>query len=320
MITASIKNLIIPISNTGTRYDPADFVDIGNRAAAHAADVRVYVISKEIPSSALPVAIWEFPTLTVSLSKNTPFVPLRGRLLYNRRIEKLEQTRICRLEGIPIPHCELFKPGMSLDPALWSDFVLLKPASLDMTSHGNNIRVFHRSKLSEMRLEDFPLGSAARNSPMLVQRFVDTGPYPCKYRALTLCGEVLYAQFRRLLEPRPDLASSDELLQSAQVATSGGDCEYFHDDYPDVVVLSKRVAAAFPQIPLLGIDIVRDFRSGELYVLEVNAGGNTWHFSSQLWAERRKKLPKVAEGAKSQYNAFEVAAKALIKATRRWAS
>lgn len=320
MISASAKNLIILISNIGNRYDPADFVDIGNRAAAYANDVRVYVISDEMPSNALPKGIWEFPTLTVAFNKKSTFIPPRGRIIYNHKIEKLEQARILRLAGVPIPHCEIFRPGMTLDAEIWGDIVLLKPASLDATSHGDNIQIFHRSNLAAMETGDFPPDHFVRRSQMIVQRFIDTGKFPCKYRVLTLCGEVLYAQFRKLVEPRPDLVSSDEVMQSAQVATSGGSCQYSHDDYPDVVEFAKRVAGAFPNVPLLGVDIVRDVMSNDLYVLEVNAGGNTWHFSSKLWAERRKQYPKVAEEAKTQYNAFDTAAKSLVGATRRWAS
>ncbi|MDP1703054.1 MAG: hypothetical protein Q8L53_19105 [Aestuariivirga sp.] len=320
MIFASAKNLIILISKSGNRYDPADFVDIGNRAAAFATDVRVYVVSNEVPSSSLPKSIWEFPTLTVAFNNKLTFIPPRGRIIHNRKIEKLEQARILRLAGIPIPHCEIFRPGMTLNPAIWGDVVLLKPAPLDATSHGDNIHIFRRSSLAAMKAGDFPPDHFVHRFPMIIQQFIDTGKFPCKYRVLTLCGEVLYAQFRKLMEPRPDLALSDEVLKSAQVATSGGSCQYFHEDYPDVVEFAKKVACAFPNVPLLGVDIVRDFTSNELYVLEVNAGGNTWHFSSKMWAERRRQYPKVAEEAKTQYNAFDAAARALVGATRRWAS
>ena len=320
MTSATAKNLIILISNSGNRYDPADFVDIGNRAAAYAPDVRVYVINDEVPSSSLPKSVWEFPTLTVAFNKKSIFIPPRGRIIHNRKIEKLEQARVLGLADIPIPHCEIFKPGMALDPAIWGDIVLLKPAPLDATSHGDNIQIFRRSNLSEMKTGDFPPDHFVHRFPMIIQQFIDTGKFPCKYRVLTLCGEVLYAQFRKLVEPRPDLALSDEVLKSAQVATSGGPCQYFHQDYPDVVEFAKKVADAFPNVPLLGVDIVRDIISNKLYALEVNAGGNTWHFSSKLWAERRRQYPKVAEEAMTQYNAFDTAARALVSATRRWAS
>jgi hypothetical protein len=40
------------------------------------------------------------------------------------------------------------------------------------------------------------------------------------------------------------------------------------------------VHQAFPTIPLLGIDILRDCVAGQLYVFEVNARGWTFHLSS----------------------------------------
>lgn len=316
----SVKNLVILLSRESRRYDPADFIDIGNRVAARATDIRVHLVEDEKSSSFFPDEVWKSPTLTVAFNPKSVFIPPRGRIIFNRQIEKLEQARILRLAGVPIPHCEMFRPGMALDPTTWGDIVLLKPAPLHMTSHGDSIQIFHRAKLAAMGSGDFPAGHIVRKTPMIIQRFIDTGPYPCKYRALTLCSEVLYAQFRILAEPRPELTSSDEVLLSAQVATSGGSCQYFHEDYPDVVAFAKSAANAFPNIPLLGVDIVRDANTNELQVLEVNAGGNTWHFSSAMWAERRKLHPEVVEGTTKQYSAFDTAANSLINATRRWAS
>jgi hypothetical protein len=40
------------------------------------------------------------------------------------------------------------------------------------------------------------------------------------------------------------------------------------------------VHQAFPTIPLLGVDILRDCDTGQLYVIEVNARGWTFHLSS----------------------------------------
>jgi D-alanine-D-alanine ligase-like ATP-grasp enzyme len=88
----------------------------------------------------------------------------------------------------------------------------------------------------------------------------------------------------------------------------------------DVLAFAKRIAGVFGGIPLLGIDIVREHGSGKLYALEVNAGGNVWHFSSPYWAERRARYPHVARAMHEQFGAFDVAAKALISATRRLAS
>ena len=79
------------------------------------------------------------------------------------------------------------------------------------------------------------------------------------------------------------------------------------------------MAAAFPQMPLLGCDILEEQETGMLYGIEVNAGGNVWHFSSPYLAETRSKTPILNAARLNQYNAFDTAAKALINATRRLA-
>ena len=89
--------------------------------------------------------------------------------------------------------------------------------------------------------------------------------------------------------------------------------------YPHVYDFAKKVAAAFRQSPLLGCDILEEHTTGNLYAIEVNAGGNVWHFSSPYNAKDRAAHPEYNALFQSQYGAFDVAAKALINATRRLA-
>jgi hypothetical protein len=49
----------------------------------------------------------------------------------------------------------------------------------------------------------------------------------------------------------------------------------------DIIALCEAAhGAAFPEIPLLGFDVVRDAETGALYILECHAHGPTWPFSS----------------------------------------
>lgn len=43
---------------------------------------------------------------------------------------------------------------------------------------------------------------------------------------------------------------------------------------------ARKIGAAFHDAPLLAIDFLRDAKTGKLWFLECNPGGNTWHFSS----------------------------------------
>ncbi len=48
----------------------------------------------------------------------------------------------------------------------------------------------------------------------------------------------------------------------------------------DVITLARQAHRAFPTIPLLATDIVQEWISGKLYVLEVNGIGWTFHLTS----------------------------------------
>ena len=87
----------------------------------------------------------------------------------------------------------------------------------------------------------------------------------------------------------------------------------------EVMDFARQVNRAFPRIPLQGCDIVREAVSGKLYILEVNPGGNTLHFSSPIFARQRGLL-----GGKSvftgQLDAFAIAARILAKRTEQLAA
>jgi hypothetical protein len=87
-------------------------------------------------------------------------------------------------------------------------------------------------------------------------------------------------------EGRPALSSVAELPAavtqkgfSISASARGGSNELSFDE--DVIRLAERAHAAFPDIPLLGFDIIREVPSGKLYVLEANAIGYVWNFHSR---------------------------------------
>ena len=121
-------------------------------------------------------------------------------------------------------------------------------------------------------------------------------------------------------------ACCSEILLKAQIATnaeSGTRKQYHFSDDADVLDLARRAYAAMPYIPLQGVDIVRHAASGRLFVLEINAGGNTWHFSSLYMEQRRKSRPREEQSPQitreeriAQFGAWDVAARVLIKKTQ----
>lgn len=159
----------------------------------------------------------------------------------------------------------------------------------------------------------FPSGHLSRRSPVLVQQFVDTGEWPSYYRVLTLFGEPLYCRKAFTHRQRPPLDAPDETLLSAQIATNAARRQHHAASDPDVLELARRAYDAMPAIPLQGVDIIREATTGQLFVLEINAGGNTWHFSSSYIEQ----IPDASsrEEKITQFGAWDVAARILTKKT-----
>lgn len=76
---------------------------------------------------------------------------------------------------------------------------------------------------------------------------------------------------------------------------------------------------ALPDVPLQGIDVLRENKTGKLYALESNPGGNTWHFSSAFGAILRDEVGDGRAKMLAQYDALPRAARTLIEATRAYA-
>jgi hypothetical protein len=308
------KNLLLAVGFP--RCDPADFKDIAQRIEKIAPDIHVKVFHP-YRFSELPDSIWKTPTLLINLMLSEALKLPRGAALLSRQISKLLQDEMFRLGGIRSPRTAKYEIGMLLDPQVWGDLVLMKPMPLNKTSKGIGIQAFRTRRLSGMSAEDFPPSHQVHKTPMLIQQFVDSGPFPQKYRALTLCGEVLYIAEDTCDTQRPDPSATDDEIESGIFHANGARVEY--GQYPEILEYARKLASAFPSIPLLGCDIIRDLHTGNLYALEVNAGGNVWHFSSKMMADRRARFPEASEMRQAQYGAFDVAAKSLIRATRRMA-
>ena len=152
---------------------------------------------------------------------------------------------------------------------------------------------------------------------MLVQQFIHTGDRLTLYRVLTLFGEPLYCQFMRSRERQVDLSAADHLVEAATVANQAVEEDEFYVDEPDVLAIARAAHAAIPEVPLKGCDVIREAGSGKLYVLEVNPGGNTWHFSSRFLADKRARNGPAAEEQRlRQFDAFRTAARVLAEGVR----
>jgi hypothetical protein len=324
------RNLII--IHRGPDYQ-RDFDEISDKVLALDGNISIYIAPPAIRGE-LPPAMWERPTLTVALLAKHNINIRRGPVLMNRAVEKLAQQELFRKHGIPTPPAMPFKFGMTVDPLLFGDFVILKPMDLQQTSKGDGVHLIRRRRLHEKEISDFPANHPLQkaHSGYLVQRFVDTGEYPSFYRIQTFLGKAIYAWHSTLTIPRCPLTASDEEIEATVIASQGGQKTRQLISDPDIIVLGERVHAAFPHIPMLAVDCIKDANSGKLYILECNAGGNTWHFSSPIGEKLRlgfgnsavngpKKANEIARQMFiDQFGAFDIVARQLVSATHNLAA
>jgi len=311
------RNLILV--HRGLEYED-DFEEIANKVFALDEGITTYIVPAGSDDQ-LPNEAWLHPTLVVALLPVFDLKIKRGAILKNCPISKIVQAKILREAGIPTPPVLPLRFGMTLDPILFGEFVMIKPMSLSLTSSGKGIQVFRRKRIEKLKFSDFPADHLIRRDRegYLVQKFINTGSHASTYRVSTFLGRVMYAMKYRSVDVSPDLSEADSVIENGNF-TQKGNRENLLDSSPEPIALAKRVAEAFSDIPLLAIDIVIEESSSKMYVIEINAGGNSWHFSSKMWAERRAKNPELKRQMKLQYSAFDSAAEVLVEKTRQLAS
>ena len=327
------RNLII--IHRGRDY-VRDFEEIAQKIFAIDPAISVFCIDART-SQVMPDDAWKRPTLTVALLRRFNTDIKRGLILMNRQITKLGEHRVFVDAGLPTPPTMRFFPGMKFDPIMFGEYVVIKPTNPKIASMGRGIQLFRRRKLETMTISNFPRDHLIHRDRdgYIVQRFIDTGPFLPVYRVLTLFGVPLYCFLakEKVPQPQPRLGNPDEEIERLRVTSNTGD---FRVRSPcsdaDVLALGVRVGKAFPDIPILGTDIIREEKTGNLFVLECNPGGNTWHFSSRFTTGVRQQMggrslvgPKKAEfiGRQmliDQFGAFDRAAEVLAEKTNQLAS
>jgi hypothetical protein len=227
--------------------------------------------------------------------------------------------------NIPVPVSGQLVFGEQLDQRIWGPLVVVKPTTPGFMSRGA-VFLMRTEKVAKLAERIFPFGHPSRGMPVMVQRFIDTGEWPSYYRVLTLFGEPLYCRIVFTSKPRDPLDAPDDILLKTEIATNAetGDHPHSFAYDADVLDLARRTYAAIPEIPLQAVDIVREATSRSLFVLEINPGGNTWHFSSSHIEQRRKSLTRerrrriaTREERIAQFGAWDVAARVLVEKTRK---
>lgn len=217
--------------------------------------------------------------------------------------------------GIPVPKwVRLTRDACPSVDALGA-YVVCKP---DAGARGAEVRIKRAGRV-RWKAPRTKLSKHLGSDALIAQEFIYTGRWPVSYRVTTLFGKVLFSWRVEADRSRRPLHGPDEWRDGAQgggmsICSSGKACTFQLNHDRDIIELGERAHTAFPHIPLLGVDIIREQPSNKLYVIEVNSGGDTWHFTSPV-GESIQRDAKI--DFKSQFGGLDAAASALVEQTRR---
>jgi hypothetical protein len=223
-----------------------------------------------------------------------------GALTKSQEFEALTRAGV----AVP-PYVVLTQEQPTADLSRLGEYVVVKP---DRGGRGANVRVMRAGKV---RWEpDDESRCAGKSSKTLAQQFIYTGPWPISYRVTSLFGEALFSLKVEASHDRSPLAGPDgfRTTPGLSVVSNSKRCTFCYENDPAIIQFAEQAHRAFPKIPLLGIDVVRDAATGELYVLEVNSGGYVWHFTSRMGLSVQKQFGLNFE---SQFNGRRKAAQIL---------
>jgi hypothetical protein len=318
MVIIARRPLHLVLVNQPRILEITDLRIIRGHVKEIAPEISVSITDPRMTANEMPAECWQKPSVTVSFNDMGRFIPPRGPIFCNRPIPKIEQVERLRQAGVPVPHTSTYDFGMHLPAADWGDLVILKPQPLQLTSNGQGLYLFRTARLDRRTRDDFPDGHLALKTPMLVQRFIDTGSRFRVYRCLTLFGETMYQALAESPREHPDLASDDAVLEALLPEPPRHETVVHLNKDAGISDFARRMAEAFPTIPILGCDILKEAGTGQLYALEVNAGGNVWHISSPRTKPWRK-IDAVVHLVRA-FSSFERAAEVLVKITRKHAA
>lgn len=297
----------------------SDFEKISRRLLKIDSRIRILGFGNRIDLNKIPKGFFELPHLIIYLVNPPPVDYIHQSPKLNVRfLGKLEEYELFKKHGLSALPIEPFKWGANVDKRIYGDWVVLKPEFL--TSTGADVNMIPTDELQKIKPEDFPENHLIHSDSYLVQRLLITGDRPSIYRATLFLGKVLYSLEASLNSPYPKKDSEISELLRTSIATNQHSNRTFRlliDERKNLFCM--RVAEALSEFPLLAIDVLEHPETKELFVLEINAGGNTWHFSS----ERAKNTQGYNEVIKKemvlQYKAWDTAALALSEALDKYA-
>ncbi len=290
----------------------SDLESIKARMADRAPDIEVFIVDNSQSQSVTRRQAARRPSLVFSSVPLERFRPMRGKVYAAKHLTKWEEYGRLMSAGLPIPEAVMLEPDTRLDPETWGPFTVLKP-NVGFQAAGVSL-----VRTRDVRWRDpfsWPPDDPRYGSQMLAQKFVDTGPLPVSYRVLTVFARVVYSTVFTVGDAAVfDRNPAGTAALNAHIAATSGDRRIALNHEEDVLDLARRAAEAVSDVASLAIDVIRDAATGELYLLEFNSRGRSWHFSSVYGRQQQKKY---GLDYAAQFGALDVIADALIDVTRR---
>lgn len=211
------------------------------------------------------------PTYVIALKPIRRFAPWWAEILQQVRCDKIQEYEWLDRSGVPVPRWTAIHQGDVPNLSEFGDFVVTKPAA---GCRGAFVRIMHRDRVRwrYLNLEH----RRGESTAIIVQEYIHTGSRPVSYRVTTCFGEPYYAWKTTAAASRlrfEEGLKGAHFFAGKSIVSTGEGCTMDPEVPSDVIQFGTRVHEAFPDIPLLSIDIIRDDRSGALYVLELNTAG-----------------------------------------------
>jgi amino acid adenylation domain-containing protein len=249
------------------------------------------------------VAGWDsglapLPTLVVSpgLLRHRPALP--AHVCCGFPLSKSEEYRILECAGIPVSKWVVLEDGVQPDLSGFGAYVVRKP---DYGAKGAEVRIVRRERV---RWKPVVTSAAGPSPRLLVQEFVYTGAWPVSYRVNTLFGRILYSlvitanQARQPLTGPEDFDARGDARKSVSIVSNARDSTAVFCTDEDIIALGERAARAFPDVPLLGVDVLKNALTGQLVVTEVNSIGHNWNFGPDFAAAIRVDVERQFDGVR----------------------
>jgi hypothetical protein len=289
-----------------------DFLAISDRIIKKAPEFAVVIKPMLYHPDELGHPLQHAPLLNIYLVNPPEKLPARGKTLFVKSINKLEQYKNYSIANVSTPKTIEYEIGQPLNLNDWGEYVFLKAMN---NSYSLNSFLIPTKYILDIKPYFDKLKIQTKT---LLQEFIYTGEYASHYRVLSFLGEPLYCTkisnpYRLLLPTTLEEAFNNN---TTQTSLQNINLQFQLETNDEVLSFSRKVYNVFPEKPLQGIDIVIEKSTNKLFVLEGNQGGHVWTFSLET-SKMRKALGRTA--LINQFNAFDVACDILIEKTNELA-